>query len=112
MYCCGALYMKSEWAYSAAMQVERRLPQLTQREVFAMLENDELSVSLFYRRHTLLALCELAANSKERLDPLARWRLKTFRAALEAMEGNDEVEVTGETFCETVMLALGGFAPR
>lgn len=45
-------------------------------------------------------------------DPLSRWRLKRFRAVLEAMEGNDEVEVTGETFCETVMLALGGFDPR
>ena len=94
------------------MQVRRKLPQLTQREVFAMLEEGELSVSLFYRRYTLLALCELAAKSKERLDPLSRWRLKRFRAVLEEMEGNDEVEVTGETFCETVMLALGGFDPR
>ncbi len=93
------------------MQVERKLSQLTRREVFAMLEIGELSVSLFYRRQTLLALCELAAKSKAH-DPLSRWRLKTFRAVLEAMEGNDEVEVTGEAFCETVMLALGGFDPR
>ena len=42
------------------MQAERKLPQLTHREVFAMLENGELSVSLFYRRYTLIALCELA----------------------------------------------------
>lgn len=94
------------------MQSQRNLPQLTQREVFAMLEKGELSVSVWYRRLTLLALCELAAKSRERLDPPARWRLKTFRAALESMEGNDEVEVAGETFCETVMLALGGFDPR
>ena len=93
------------------MQAERKLPQLTQREVFAMLEQGELSVSLFYRRYTLLALCELAAKSKGQ-EPLSRWRLKRFRAVLEAIEGNDEVEVTGETFCETVMLALGGFDPR
>ena len=94
------------------MEVQRKLPQLTQREVFAMLEKGELSVSLFYRRHTLLALCELAAKAKGRQDPMSRWRLKRFRAELEAMEGNDEVEITGETFCETVMLALGGFDPR
>lgn len=87
------------------------MEQLTQSQVFAMLEIGELSVSLWHRRHTLLALCELAARSKAH-DPLSRWRLKTFRAVLEAMEGNDEVEVTGETFCETVMLALGGFDPR
>ena len=94
------------------MHAERKLPQLTHREVFAMLEKGELSVSLWYRRHTLIALCELAANAKGRQDPLARWRLKRFRAVLEAMEGNDEVEVTGETLCETVTLALGGFGPR
>jgi len=84
---------------------------LTQRDLYAMLEKGELSVSLFYRRYTLLAMCELAAKSKGH-DPLSRWRLKRFRAVLEEMEGNDEVEVTGETFCETVMLALGGFDPR
>lgn len=94
------------------MQAERKLPQLTHSEVFAMLEIGEISVSLWYRRHTLLALCELASKAKGRQDPLSRWRLKRFRAVLEEMEGNDEVEVTGETFCETVMLALGGFDPR
>jgi hypothetical protein len=93
------------------MGTHRRLPQLTHSEVFAMLEIGEISVSLWYRRHTLLALCELAAKSREH-DALSRWRLKTFRAVLEGMEGNDEVEVTGETFCETVMLALHGFDPR
>ena len=93
------------------MQAERKLPQLTQRDVFAMLEKGELSVSVWYRRHMLLALCELAAKSRDH-NPLSRWRLKRLRAVLDAMEGNDEVEVTGETFCETVMLALGGFDPR
>lgn len=94
------------------MQAQRKLPQLSHSEVFAMLEIGELSVSLWYRRHTLLALCELAAKAKGRQYPLARWRLKRFRAVLEEMEGNDEIEVTGETLCETVMLALGGFGPR
>ena len=93
------------------MQPERKLPLVTQRDLYGMLEKGELSVSLWYRRYTLLALCELAKKSKGQ-DPLARWRLKTFCAALEAMEGNDEVEVTGETFCETVMLALGGYDRR
>ena len=57
--------------------------QLTQPQVFAMLEIGELSVSLWYRRHTLLTLCELAARSKGH-DPLSRWRLKRFRAPIEA----------------------------
>lgn len=70
-----------------------------------MLERSELSVCAWHRRHTLLALCDLAAKAKGVHDPLSRWRLRQFRAALEAMEGNDEIEVTGETLCETVMLA-------
>ena len=98
------------------MDAERKspgkLPQLTHSQVFAMLEMGELSASLWYRRSTLLALCDLAAKAKGRQDPLSRWRLKRFRAALEAIEGNDEIEVTGETLCETVMLALGEFDPR
>lgn len=90
----------------ARMQIERKLPQLAQSDVVAMYEHGALSVSVYHRRHTLLALCELAAKSKGVHDPLSRWRLKRFRAALESMEGNDEVEVTGEMLCETVMLAM------
>lgn len=94
------------------MQPERKLPQLTQSQVFVMLEQGELSASLWYRRHTLLALCDLAAKAKGVHDPLSRWRLKRFRAALEVMEGNDEIEVTGETMCETVMLAMSALESR
>ncbi|OGS01248.1 MAG: hypothetical protein A3G41_05845 [Elusimicrobia bacterium RIFCSPLOWO2_12_FULL_59_9] len=88
------------------------MEQLTHYQVFAMLEAGELSVSVWYRRHTLLALCELAAKAKGRQDPLSRWRLKPFRATLAAMEGNDEVEVTGETLCETIMHAMDATTPR
>jgi hypothetical protein len=52
------------------------------------------------------------AQARGSLNPLSRWRLKTFRAELDRMEGNDEIEVTGETFCETVMLALTYLASR
>jgi hypothetical protein len=85
---------------------------LTDAEMVSMLEQGELSASVFYRRNTLIALTELAARAKGSHDPLSRWRLKTFRAALDATEGNDEVEVTGETLCETVMLALTYVARR
>ncbi len=94
------------------MQTQRKLPQLTHSQVFAMLEQGELSVSVYYRRHTLLALCELAAKAKGVHDPHSRWRLKRFRAALEAMEGNDEIEVTGEAMCDLVMLASNAFEGR
>lgn len=88
------------------------MEQLTRPQVFAMLEQGELSASLWYPRHTLLALCELAAQAKGVHDPLSRWRLKRFQAVLEGMEGNDEVEVTGETLCETLMLAMGALERR
>jgi len=57
-----------------------------------------------------IALTKLAAQAKGSHDPLSRWRLKTFRAALDAVEQNDEVEVTGEILCETVLHALAGLA--
>jgi hypothetical protein len=79
--------------------------QITYKDLHRMLERGELSVCVWHRRHTLLAVCELAAKSKG-LDPLSRWRLKKFRAALDSIEGNDEIEVTGETFCEVVMHAM------
>ena len=72
-----------------------------------MLERGELSVCLWHRRHTLLAICELATKSHSHT-PLSRWRLKAFRSRIEGMEGNDEIEVTGEIVCEMVMLAMDG----
>src|SRR5688572_17386113 len=51
-------------------------------------------------------------KAKDVHDPLSRWRLKRFRAVLEGMEGNDRIEVTGETPCETVMLAMSALESR
>lgn len=89
-----------------------QLPPLTHSDISAMYEHGTLSASLYYRRLTLLALCELAAQAKGVHDPLSRWRLRHFRAALEGMEGNDEVEVTGEAMCDLVMLASAAFDAR
>lgn len=94
------------------MQCDCKLPQLTHSDVISMYEQGALSVSVFYRRHTLLVLCELAAKAKGVHDPLSRWRLRRFRAVLEGMEGNDEVEVTGEAMCDLVMLASAAFDRR
>jgi hypothetical protein len=80
--------------------------QLTIADLYNMFERGELSSSLYYRRHTLLAVTELAALAKHSHDASSRWRLKKFRAELERMEGNDEVEVTGEIVCETLLLAI------
>lgn len=88
------------------------MQQLTRSSVLAMYEHGALSPSVWERRHTLLALCELAARAKGAHDPASRARLRRFRAMLEAMEGNDEIEVTGETICETVMLAAAAFDKR
>lgn len=88
------------------------MEQLTYDQVLAMYERGALSVSVFYRRHTLLALCELAARAKGVHDPLSRWRIKHFRSVLETMEGNDEVEVTGETMCDLVHIAAAAFEGR
>ena len=38
--------------------------------------------------------------------PLSRWRVRQFRSHLEGLEGNDDIEVEGETLCEVVMLAM------
>jgi hypothetical protein len=83
--------------------------QLTHSDIIPMYERGALSPSVYYRRHTLLALCELAAKAKGIHDPLSRWRLRHFRAVLESMEGNDEIEVTGEAMCDLVMMASGAF---
>ena len=89
----------------------RKLPQLTYSDAIGMYEQGALSVNLWYCRHTLLALCELATKSHSHAAP-SRWRLKAFRATLDSMEGNDEVEVTGETLCEMVMHAMDASTPR
>ena len=98
------------------MESERKpplkLPQLTYADITGMYEYGALSVSVYYRRHTLLALCDLAVKAKGVHDPLSRWRLKHFRAVLEGLEGNDEVEVTGEAMCDLVQLASGAFERR
>ena len=86
--------------------------QLTHPDILRMYEHGTLSVSVFYRRLTLLALCELAADARGVHDPLSRWRLGHFRAELERMEGNDEVEVAGEAMCDLVMLASAAFEKR
>ena len=39
--------------------------------------------------------------------PLSRWRLQAFRATLDGIEGNDEVEVTGEGLCDVILLVMG-----
>jgi len=94
------------------MEPERKLPQFTHSDIIPMYEHGALSASVFYRRYTLLALCELAAKAKGVHDPLSRWRLKHFRTVLEGMEGNDEVEVTGEAMCDLLQLASGAFDRR
>jgi hypothetical protein len=86
--------------------------QLTYRELGAMLCGCDTAASSWHRRHTLLALTELAAKAKGTHDPQSRWRLKRFREALAAMEGDDEVEVTGEALCETLMLAMNALEAR
>lgn len=88
------------------------IEHLTFAQVDAMLEQGELSPSLWVRRDTLVALAELAALARNTHDPLSRWRMKKFRATLAEIEANDEVEVTGETLCETALLALTYLASR
>jgi len=70
-----------------------------------MLERGEISVSVEYRRQTLIAVAERAKRSKTHT-PASRQRLKVFRAMLESEQNNDEVEVTGEMFCEVLMHAM------
>lgn len=85
------------------------MEHLTSQQLLAMLERGELSAAVYQRRHTLLAIAALASRSKGHT-PQTRARLKFFKSMLAGMEGNDEVEVTGETFCEVVMHAMSGLA--
>lgn len=103
------VYRRTVSRMNGASKSPEKLPQLTHPDIIPMYERGALSVSVFYRRHILLALCELAAKAKGCMTRSGRWRLKRFRAVLESMEGNDEIEITGETFCEIVMLAMAAF---
>lgn len=70
-----------------------------------MLERGEFSASVQYRRQTLIAIAERAKRSRTHT-PASRYRLKIFRATLESEHNNDEVEVTGEIFCEVLLHAM------
>src|SRR4051812_41352288 len=75
------------------------MEHLTSRQLGAMLEQGAISASVAHRRQTLIAVAERAKRSKTHT-PGSRQRLRVFRAYLESEQNNDEVEVTGETFCE------------
>jgi hypothetical protein len=81
------------------------LENLTLLQLGTMLERGEVSASVAYRRQTLIAIAERAKGSKTHT-PASRRRLKVFRTMLEREENNDEVEVTGEMFCEVLMHAM------
>ena len=70
-----------------------------------MLEEAERSVAVWHARSTLRAACELAAQSRGHT-PLSRARLRAFRRALDAMEGDDELEVAAEPLREVLMHAM------
>jgi hypothetical protein len=78
---------------------------LTFGTLMPMLEKGEISSAVYVRRHDLLRMAELARTSKGHT-PLSRYRLKKFRAVIDEMEGNDEVEVEGQALCEIVLLAM------
>jgi hypothetical protein len=78
---------------------------LTLRQLGGMLEHGELSASVHYRRETLIAIADRAKRSKTHT-PVSRHRLTAFRAMLECEQNNDEVEVTGEIFCEVLLHAM------
>jgi hypothetical protein len=75
------------------------------QQLNSMLEEAERSVAVWHPRSTLLAACELAGESKGHT-PRSRARLKAFRRALEAMEGDDEIEVAAEPLREALMHAM------
>ena len=89
----------------ASRAEKQRTEQLTLRQLGSMLERGELSVSVEHRRHTLIAIAERAKRSKTHT-PASRRRLELFRTMLEREQNNDEVEVTGEVFCEVLLHAM------
>jgi hypothetical protein len=78
---------------------------LTLRQLGSSPERGEVSASVEYRRQTLIAIADRANGSKTHT-PASRRRLKLFRAMLEGEQNNDEVEVTGEMFCEVLLHAM------
>lgn len=78
---------------------------LSFRQVDALIERGPPSVTVPCRRQILIELAEQAQKSRGHT-PVSRARLRAFRAALENFEGNDEVEVCGETLMEVAMYAL------
>jgi hypothetical protein len=81
------------------------MEHLTLLQLGTMLERGEVSASVEYRRHTLIAIADRASRSKTHT-PSSRGRLKLFRAMLESDQNNDEIEVTGEMFCEVLLHAM------
>jgi hypothetical protein len=81
------------------------MEHLTLRQLGNMLERGEVWASVEYRRQTLIAIADRASRSKTHT-PASRRRLKLFRAMLESEQNNDEVEVTGEIFCEVLLHAM------
>jgi hypothetical protein len=81
------------------------MEHLTLRQLGNMLERGEVWASVEYRRQTLIAIADRASRSKTHT-PASRRRLKLFRAMLESERNNDEVEVTGEMFCEVLLHAM------
>jgi hypothetical protein len=82
------------------------MAQLTDKDIVELYELGFNSPSVWARRQTLLAACELALKSKGGLDPGARWRIRRFRGGVEVTgEGDDEIEVLGEEVCYVMMIA-------
>ncbi len=85
------------------------MEQVTYKQLDAMLERGEISVTVEHRRQTLIAIAELAKRSKDHT-PMSRARLKAFRLSLNSEQDNDELEINGETFCEVALHARGVLA--
>ncbi len=80
------------------------MEHVTSRQLSEMIERGEISVTVEYRRRTLIAVAELAKRSKGHT-PMSRTRLKAFRMSLESEQNNDEIEVNGEIFLEVALHA-------
>jgi hypothetical protein len=81
------------------------MEHLTLLQLGTMLERSEGAASVECRRQTLITIADRASRSKTHT-PASRRRLKMFRAMLESEENNDEIEVTGEMFCEVLLHAM------
>ena len=65
----------------------------------------EVESSMWIRRHTLLAIADIAKRSPDH-DGGTRRRLAKFRKGLDAMEGDDEIEIASPIFSEVTELAM------